>query len=209
MRTKNYLKLGLATLALITVTASCTKNESTEAKSEKTEKQQADGSLKIAYVLIDTLTNQYELYKDVSERFQKKQANAESTINEKGKNFTTQLQEFQRKVQSNQYTQEQFQSEQARLARLQQDVENLQARLSNSLQEEYQKELQALTDTIKNFMSSYANEKGYDFILCKSSGIDNVLYANEAYDVTKEVVTALNKRYAKEKKSQEKEEKDK
>ena len=42
-----------------------------------------------------------------------------------------------------------------------------------------------------------AKEKGYDFILCKSSGIDNVLYANEAYDVTDEVVKALNKRYSK------------
>jgi hypothetical protein len=44
-------------------------------------------------------------------------------------------------------------------------------------------------------MSSYAKEKGYDFILCKSSGIDNVLYADEMYDVTTEVVAALNKRY--------------
>ena len=69
------------------------------------------------------------------------------------------------------------------------------SRLSNSLQEEYQKEFQELTDTIQNFTKSYAKAKGYDFILCKSSGIDNVLYANEAYDITDEVVKGLNKRY--------------
>lgn len=163
--------------------------------------------LKIAYVLIDTLTNQYEYYKEVADNFQKKQDNAEATINEKGKNFSAQVQEFQRKVQSNAITQQQYESEQARLAKLQQDIENLQARLSNSLQEEYQKELSSLTDTIQSFMRSYAEEKGYDFILCKSSGIDNVLYGAPQYDVTDEVVAALNKRYAKSGKKAEEEKK--
>ena len=163
--------------------------------------------LKIAYVLIDTLTNQYEYYKEVADNFQKKQDNAEATINEKGKNFSAQVQEFQRKVQSNAITQQQYESEQARLAKLQQDIESLQARLSNSLQEEYQKELSALTDTIQSFMRSYAEEKGYDFILCKSSGIDNVLYGAPQYDVTDEVVAALNKRYAKSGKKVEEEKK--
>ncbi len=163
--------------------------------------------LKIAYVLIDTLTNQYKYYKEVADNFQKKQDNAEATINEKGKNFSAQVQEFQRKVQSNAITQQQYESEQARLAKLQQDIENLQARLSNSLQEEYQKELSALTDTIQSFMRSYAEEKGYDFILCKSSGIDNVLYGAPQYDVTDEVVAALNKRYAKSGKKAEEEKK--
>ena len=152
---------------------------------------------KIAYVLIDTLTSQYQKCKDLEEEFTKKRANAESTINAKGKNFTAQLQDFNRKYQSNQFTQQQFEAEQVRLQKLQQDLQDLEARLSNSLQEEYQKEFQALTDTIQNFTKSYAKEKGYDFILCKSSGIDNVLYANEAYDVTDEVVKALNKRYTK------------
>lgn len=163
--------------------------------------------LKIAYVLIDTLTNQYEYYKEVADNFKKKQDNAEATINEKGKNFSAQVQEFQRKVQSNAITQQQYESEQARLAKLQQDIENLQARLSNSLQEEYQKELSSLTDTIQSFMRSYAEEKGYDFILCKSSGIDNVLYGAPQYDVTDEVVAALNKRYAKSGKKAEEEKK--
>ena len=104
-------------------------------------------------------------------------------------------------MQKNQITQEEYNNEQARLGKFQQDIQDLQTRLSNTLQEEYAKELQTLTDTIQSFMKSYAKEKGYDFILCKSSGIDQVLYADEAYDVTDEVVAALNKRYAKDKKN--------
>lgn len=194
------------TIAAAALFVACNNNPQTETAQTTAAPAQEVQQLKIAYVLIDTLTSQYELYKDASDNFQKKQANAEATITQKGRNFAAQVQEFQKKAQSNQYTEEQFNKEQARLAKLQQDIEDLQTRLSNSLQEEYQKELQALTDTIKSFMDSYAKEKGFDFILCKSSGIDNVLYANEAYDVTEEVVAALNKRYAKDKKTDDKKE---
>lgn len=199
MKTSKFFVAAFVACSCATAFTSCNQAQGEDAAApEKTGKAVVSKSgLNIAYVLIDTLTSQYEYYKDVSDSFQKKQANAEATINEKGKNFTAQVQEFQRKVQSNSITQQQYETEQARLQKLQQDIEGLQARLSNSLQEEYQKELAALTDTIQNFTKSYAEEKGYDFILCKSSGIDNVLYGAPQYDITKEVVTALNKRYAK------------
>ena len=190
---------GLLMGAVVATIISCN-NANNEDAAEKTPAKATSKdapNYKIAYVLIDTLTSQYQKCKDLEEEFTKKRANAESTINAKGKNFTAQLQDFNRQYQSIQFTQQQFEAEQARLQKLQQDLQDLEARLSNSLQEEYQKEFQALTDTIQNFTKSYAKEKGYDFILCKSSGIDNVLYANEAYDVTDEVVKALNKRYSK------------
>lgn len=192
--------VGLLTGSLFTIATSCNNTNKDSAADEapaKVASNKESISYKIAYVQIDTLTSQYQKCKDLEEEFAKKRANAEATINSKGKSFTTQMQEFNRKYQSNLFTQQQFEAEQARLAKLQQDLQDLQARLSNSLQEEYQKEFQALTDTIQNFTKSYAKEKGYDFILCKSSGIDNVLYANEAYDVTDQVVKALNKRYSK------------
>lgn len=190
---------GLLMVAVAATILSCNNTNNEEAAESTPVKVLSKDApnYKIAYVLIDTLTSQYQKCKDLEEEFTKKRANAESTINAKGKTFTAQLQDFNRKYQSNQFTQQQFEAEQARLQKLQQDLQDLEARLSNSLQEEYQKEFQALTDTIQNFTKSYAKEKGYDFILCKSSGIDNVLYANEAYDVTEEVVKALNKRYSK------------
>ncbi len=198
MNKKTIVLSGLMMIAASAFVTSCNKAGETAAEEAPAKTAKANGNeYKIAFVQIDTLTSQYQKCKDLEEEFAKKRANAESTINEKGKSFTNQMQEFQRKYQSNQFTQQQFESEQARLAKLQQDLQGLEARLSASLQEEYQKEFQALTDTIQSFTKSYAKEKGYDFILCKSSGIDNVLYANESYDVTEEVVNALNKRYKK------------
>ena len=199
MKTSKFLIAAVVACSCASAFTSCNQAQGEDAESAKESGKTivSKSGLKIAYVLIDTLTNQYEYYKDVSDNFQKKQSNAEATINEKGKSFSAQVQEFQRKVQSNSITQQQYETEQARLQKLQQDIEGLQTRLSNTLQEEYQKELAALTDTIQNFTKSYAEEKGYDFILCKSSGIDNVLYGAPQYDITKEVVNALNKRFEK------------
>ena len=97
---------GLLTLTVAALCAACQNNEAPAPKQSTAEAPAQTGSgLKIAFVLIDTLTNQYELYKDAQEKFQKKQANAENTINEKGKNFAAQVQSFQNRVQKNQITQ--------------------------------------------------------------------------------------------------------
>lgn len=205
------MKKLLLALAVGALLVSCGGNSDSPTSTTKAKVSNSANttSPRIAFVLIDTLTNQYKMYKEASDNFAKKQANAENTINQKGKAFAVQVQEFQRKVQSNALTQDQYNSEQARLQKLQQDIQDLQGRLSNSLLEDQQKELKAITDTIKVFLANYAKEKGYDFILCKSSGIDNVLYASEDYDVTDEVVAALNKRYAKDsKRTSKKEEKE-
>ena len=187
---------SLAMLAIAVLMTSC-QQQAPKTTVTETPTEKAQPSIRIAYVLLDSLTNQYKYFQDLDSIFQKKQANAEATINEKGRNFSAQVQEFQRKVQSNSITQQQYENEQARLAKLQQDIDGLQARLSNSLQEDYQKERKALIDTIKVFAATYAKEKGYDFVLCTSSDIDNVLYGAPQYDVTDEVVKALNKRYEK------------
>lgn len=195
--TKGWLLLAVAALML----SACGSQTEEGRTSAPAGDGQPQGTVKFAYVNIDSLTSQYKRYQDASDEFQRKQENAEATIQAKGRSFTSQVQDFQRKVQSNAITQEQYNNEQARLAKLQQDLEDLQTRLSASLQEEYATKLQELTDTIKSFMAIYAKEHGYDLILCKSSGIDNVLYADEAYDVTAQVVADLNKRYAKEQKA--------
>lgn len=194
---KTMVALAGLMVTVATVFTSC--GNKAEEIDTKASTPAVKSELKIAYVLIDTLTSQYQRCKDLEEEFNKKRANAEATVNEKGKSFANQVQDFQRKAQQNQLTQEQYNEGQARLQKLQQDIQELNGRLSNTLQEEYQKEFQALTDTIQNFTKTYAKKKGYDFILCKSSGIDNVLYADEKFDVTDEVVKALNDLYSKEK----------
>ena len=62
---------------------------------------------------------------------------------------------------------------------------------------EYEKEQiaknKAMRDSITNFIKEYNATKGYDFILTRVG--DEILYANEAYDITEEIVEGLNQRY--------------
>ena len=82
---------GLMVAATVAIT-SCNKSGET-APAQETPKVASDKSqsYKIAYVQIDTLTSQYKKCQDLEEEFTKKRANAEATINAKGKNDVTQL----------------------------------------------------------------------------------------------------------------------
>src|SRR5574344_2219276 len=124
---------GLLMGGMAMTIASCnqTNQENGDATATVAERPSAKASsnYKIAFVQIDTLTSQYQKCKDLEETFAKKRANAEATINSKGKSFTTQMQEFNRKYQSNQFTQQQFEAEQARLAKLQQDLRSEERRV--------------------------------------------------------------------------------
>jgi outer membrane protein len=197
--------IALSAVALLCSCNGKDTNKADEKKVETTSSNKESG-VKIAFVVADTISNQYQYYVDMSEKFEKKQANAEASIASKTKTFQSQAQEFQRKLQSNQLSEEQYKSESARLGKMQQDIEALQQRLGGQLQEETIEAQNAIHDTIDNFLASYAKEKGYDFIFTKSSQINTVLYANSAYDITDEVVKALNKRYEKDKKNIEKKE---
>jgi len=174
-------------------------NEQEAVETKEVSNTNAKGhELKIAYVLLDTLQNQYQFFKDVNDELEKKAKAAESQVKQ-AENKVVQLQnQIQKKVQSNQYTtEEQYTADQRALQQLYEKGQQLQNRLTLEIQTETGKRLQEVSDTIKNFMDNYAKKKGYDFVFSKTAGIDHLIYAAPSYDITNEVVAALNKRYKK------------
>ena len=71
------------------------------------------------------------------------------------------------------------------------DLQGLQQRLSNEFAAEQEKYNKALHDSIANYLARYNKDKKYSIIFSKSG--DNLLYADKAYDITKEVISGLNK----------------
>jgi outer membrane protein len=70
----------------------------------------------------------------------------------------------------------------------------LQQRLEGELANEQQKFLQALQDSLDNFLADYNKDKKYDMIVDKAA----VLYAGKRFDITADVVNGMNRRYKKE-----------
>ena len=189
---KKYMMMAAAAVALL---ASCNNaspkmDEKADATTENTDK----GGLKIAYVEVDSLMTQYEFCKDFTLILQKKSNNARNTLNQKGQALQSAMVNFQQKLQNNGFTsREQAESQQAAIQRQQQSLQELQARLENELATETQKYNAGLRDSLNHFLADYNKDKHFDMILSKSG--DNILMPNPKFNITKDVINGLNKRY--------------
>ena len=187
MKRLNYLMNGLAALALIVLFAQCAGNTD---KQTTNAPAQAGGlsEMKIAYVEIDTLLAKYNYCIDLNEAMVKKGENVRLTLNQKASELEKQKQEFQTKYQNNAYlSQERAQQEYNRIAKLEQDLQNLMSENEkNSLQ---------LRDSINAFLKEYNKTKGYSMII-SNTGFDNLLYADSVYNITREILDGLNARYS-------------
>ena len=150
--------------------------------------------MKIAYVEVDSLMTQYTFAKDYSVTLEKKSNNARNTLTQKGNALQAAVNNFQQKLNNNGFqSREQAASVQAAIERQQRDLQELQARLESELANETQKFNEALRDSLNNFLTSYNKDKKYDLILSKAG--DNILFADRKYDITKDIINGLNKRY--------------
>lgn len=188
---KNIFR-ALSIVAIASLMASCNKQASK--MDEAVEVEGPSTGMRIAYIEIDSLTTQYEFAKEKTAELEKKSANARNTIAQKTQQLENNVNNFQRKLQNNGFTsREQAENAQAALQREQNNLVALQQRLENELAQEQAKFVQALQDSLDNFLSDYNQDKKYDMIINKAA----VLFAEPKYDITLDVVNGLNKRYKK------------
>ena len=157
-------------------------------------------NLKIAYVDVDTLLIKYHFCVDLNETMVKKEENMRLTLNEKAVALEKEQQEFQRKYQNNAFlSQDRAQQEYNRLMKMQEDLQKLQNSLANELATETAKNNLQLRDSISNYLKEYNKTKGYNMII-SNTGFDNLLYADQSFNITAEIIEGLNARYSKVKK---------
>ena len=179
-KAKNILK-GLLALAIVFLFTQCTENKNTTPAPAAPAAGGSVEGMKIAYVEIDSLLTKYRFWNDLNELMIQKEENIRTTLNEKAKALDAAMRDFQRKYENNGFvSQESAQQQQARLMKQQQELQQLQEKLSKELADENQK--------INN------KTKGYSLII-SNSGFDNLLYADKAFDITQEIVDGLNARY--------------
>ncbi|MBP1613594.1 MAG: hypothetical protein H6Q13_1042 [Bacteroidetes bacterium] len=194
MKRTNHFVSGIVAIAVIVLFAQCS------GKAENKAPEASNGvigtsNMKIAYVEIDTLLTQYNFWNDLNEAMMKKEENIRATLNQKARELDAEAQDFQRKLQNNAFvSRDRAEQEHARITKKQQDLQELQTRLSNELAAENQKNSLQLRDSINSFLKKYNKTKGYSMII-SNTGFDNLLYADSAYNITKEIVEGLNARY--------------
>lgn len=157
-------------------------------------------TLPIAYVNIDSLLLNYTFAKNANEALIKKQEDSRLTVNARARQLQTEMNEFQRKLENNAFlSRERAEAAQTEILKKQKDLQDMDGRLSQQLMEQQQKMSEQLRDTINAFMKDYNKDGKYQMIISNTAN-DNILYAGKTYDITSDVIKALNARYSKAKK---------
>ena len=194
----NYLMNGLAALAFIVLFSQCAGKADNQVATTPASANAELSGMKIAYVEIDTLLAKYNFCIDLNEAMVKKSENVRMTLNQTDLN--KEKQEFQKKYESNAFlSPERAQQEYNRLAKMEQDLQELSNKLQNGLMEDNNANSLLFRDSINAFLKEYNKTRGYSLIF-SNTGFDNLLYADSAYNITKEIVDGLNARYSSAKK---------
>lgn len=193
------LSIGLNVLLLIAVIVLYILHFSGNGKSTSNQGGTAtvNADAKIVYINMDTLLNNYTQSRELNEAFLKKLEANRTELNIKVKNFDREAAEFRNKVENNGFmTRERAEQAQMDLMIKQQNLQKLQQEMTENAQREQMEINRKLYDAITNFLTEYNKAKGFQLILSTTLG-GNVLFAQEGFDITNEVVNQLNEQYAK------------
>lgn len=150
--------------------------------------------LPIAYVNLDSVLMNYTFAVEASDKLMSKQEDARVKLNTKMRTFQNEVADFQRKIENNAFlSRQRMESEQQKLAKKEQEIQELDAKLTQDIMLETQKMNMQLNDSLATFLQIYNADKRYHIIIGNTAN-DNVLMADPAYNITADVINGLNAR---------------
>jgi len=164
---------------------------------EKLVENNSTGKGEMAYINIDTLMNNMDMFFDVRNKLIEKQKSSEAELNSRSKDFEKEATDFQEKVRKGLVTRSRAQEIEQELYLEQQNLIGFKDKLSLELAEEEQVMNRQLIYYITDYLKEYNKEKKYQFIISNSLG-GPLLYASDKQDITNDVVEGINAKYAKE-----------
>ena len=194
---KIYLLTGGVLFSMLLLFVQCAnKDKSSNSSFIPAAESYKDIHLPLAVVNVDSLLEGYLYAKDLNETLLRKEEGSRATMNQKTRELRSEVEEFQRKLNNNAFlSNERAQQENNRLARKQQDLQELGERMTQDLLVEQQKVIRILNDSVNSSIAVFNADKRYQLILSNASG-DNVLYYDASYDITKELTEFMNSRYS-------------
>ena len=156
-----------------------------------------EGQLPVAYLNLDSVLLNYQFAIEANDKLMSKQEDARLKLNTKANTLQREAADFQRKLENNAFlSRERAEAEQNKLLRKQQELQDLEAKLTNEILLQNQELNLQLADTLNAFLADF-NADGRFQIIFANTGKDNVLQAADGYDITAAVIDGLNARYKK------------
>lgn len=155
----------------------------------------ASKAFKTAYVDTSKLMEAYQKAKDIEKKYKDKSDQMGKELQAEVAKFKSEAANFQKNAQAN--GQAWAQANGARLQKKEQELSYAQDAMLRQLQQESGTEMDSLVSHVKKFIKKYGREKGYDYIFATGDAV-SVLYAQDQYDLTQEMIKLLNETYASE-----------
>ncbi len=149
---------------------------------------------KVVYVDTTVLMGKYQGMIDAKAEFQKKAATWQANMDTLIKNFQDELKAYE-KERSTMTAKEKSLKEEL-LNNRQMQVNQYREAMAMKAREEEQKMTQTVLNGVNDFVKEYGKKKGYRYIL-GANGSGSLIYANEAYNITEDLLKGLNEEYSK------------
>jgi outer membrane protein len=148
----------------------------------------------IAYIELNILLSEYQGMKDARSEFEKRSKTMRANVDTLLLEWEGELKAYEKERKN--MSEKENELKQELLRNKQQQINNYSEAIEKKITEEDQVSSQNVINVINEFIMEYGKESGYKFVL-GANGTGNVLYADEAINLTKEVLDKLNKEYNK------------
>lgn len=194
---KAYLKRNVLLVMAVTavgllITTSCKNGVQTAAENTSV-------NLKgIAYVELDSVIAHFDMATDKTSELEEKQKNSEAELTAKSQAFDRDVRDYQTKASKGLITRATAAEMEQSLQQQQQNLLALRDQMAYNLNEESVVAQRQILEYINSYLAEYNKTRNYQYILAKQFP-GPVLYSDTTLDITQEVISGLNSKYASEK----------
>jgi outer membrane protein len=186
-------------IAILFILQSQNKSTSSQAEESVLQKEAGDSTelsrtFPVAYIVVDSVMQNYEYYTLLEEKFQREYKREEQAIQRKAADFEKEVGEFQQKVQNGLITTKNAEAKQMELQQKQQHLMELQQNKSTALAQKEQTLMKELLDSVRANVKVYNKDKQFEIVL-NNAFESNIIYATEKLNITKDILSLMNERY--------------
>ncbi|MBN2272816.1 MAG: OmpH family outer membrane protein [Bacteroidales bacterium] len=192
------LILSIASIVAVTVLyilffTSGEKAGSPESDLKLTDKSAVAGE--IVFIDIDTVLDNYDMYIDYQDEFERKAKISEAQLSSKQKIYQKDLNDYQYKTQRGLVTRSEAQQIEQKLYGQQQDLLKLQQDLQIELAEQEQVTVNIVLKSIMDYLKEIQPEYNYTYVFANRLNGGSIFYGSEKLDITRDVIKGLNEKY--------------
>lgn len=155
----------------------------------------------LAYVNGDSLNEKYKFITEKTKALEARYKSADRKVGDEYKKREKDAKDLMDYYQQNPNMSEQDKYDiQQKLAQLESEMQDIQRDATGGLAKEEEQLQRELLSRVNKFLENYSKAHGIDYVMNHQGSINLMLYGNQAYDITSDVIKGLNEEYDAEKK---------